>query len=105
MSEMYQKFNPGEYLEWEREAVDFRMSVYRGEVKPGAPFGDGEDDDWTWFQKPHRYTEEEILAYNKLWNPRDPLYCDPAYAKAHGHRGVQCCQLKKSREQRQWQCT
>ncbi|MDR0851150.1 MAG: MaoC family dehydratase N-terminal domain-containing protein [Clostridiales Family XIII bacterium] len=88
MSGKYQLFNPGEYRDWEKEEVEFRQAVFRGDVKLGPPPGAGDGDDWGWFQKPHPYTDEEILAYNKLWNPRDPLYTNPAYAKEHGHKSV-----------------
>lgn len=88
MEGKFQRFSPGEYLEWEKKEVELRLKIYRGEIQPPSP-GNGDGDvDFSWFPTPHAYAEEEILAYNRLWNPRDPLYCDPAYAKAHGHPGV-----------------
>ncbi|MDR1495705.1 MAG: hypothetical protein LBS67_02130 [Clostridiales Family XIII bacterium] len=90
MSGKYEMFNPGEYKEWEKDEVELRLRIFRGEEKAAPPpgFDAGEGDDFSWFMKPHAYTEEEILAYNKLWNPRDPLYTDIEYARAHGHPSV-----------------
>ena len=57
---------------------------------PELPFLSGGDDgDMPFFMPtPKPYTEEEILAYNHKWNPFDPLYNDPEYARAHGHPSV-----------------
>jgi hypothetical protein len=90
MKGQFVTFNPGEYMEWEKDEVELRLQIFRGEKKLPPPPGFDPDDEggFSWFMKPHAYTEEEILAYNRLWNPRDPLYTDPAYAKAHGHPGV-----------------
>lgn len=74
----YQNFQPGEYLDFEKEHVDFRMDVFSGKAKlPPMPF-----------PPPREYAEQQILEYNRKWNPYDPLYNDPEYARAHGHPGV-----------------
>lgn len=74
----FQLFQPGQYLPFEEKEVSFRQSIFEGKTKlPPPPFPPS-----------HPYTEEEILAYNKKWNPFDPLYNDPAYARAHGHPSV-----------------
>lgn len=76
----YQIFNPGTYLDWEKGLVDERVKIAAGEIKmPPPPF---------MIREPAPLTEEEIIAYNKLWNPYDPLYNDPDYARAHGHKSV-----------------
>ncbi len=80
MTEQYQIFYPGEYMDWEKDLVEERMKIASGEIAPPpSPFAGKE---------PQPITEEEIIAYNKLWNPYDPLYNDPEYARAHGHKSV-----------------
>lgn len=76
-----QIFNPGEYYDWEKEEVEFRLNIASGKVPPPPPppFFLGQ-------QAP--IAEEEILEFNKLWNPYDPLYNDPQYAREHGHPSV-----------------
>jgi hypothetical protein len=78
----YQKFNPGEYLDFEKDAVELRYAQARGEAEV-APMFPGRDP-----MAPVTVTEEQIIAHNKLYNPYDPLYTDPDYARAHGHPGV-----------------
>lgn len=80
----YQIFNPGEYCDFERELVQERLDLASGKKKFEPPkemleFGP---------MAPRPYTEAEILAFNKLWNPYDPLYNDPAYARSQGLPGV-----------------
>ena len=92
MSE-YCLFQPGEYMDFEKEEVQLRWDIYHGKRTmpgpPGMPPMDPDDEDsLPPFMRPRRYTEEEIIAYNKKWNPYDPLYNDPAYARAHGHPSV-----------------
>ena len=92
MSE-YCLFQPGEYMDFEKEEVQLRWDIYHGKRAmpgpPGMPPMDPDDEDsLPPFMRPRRYTEEEIIAYNKKWNPYDPLYNDPAYARAHGHPSV-----------------
>lgn len=78
----YQIFTPGEYLDFEREHVDFRMDIFNGKAKMQPPPG------MMGFPPPRAYTQEQILEYNRKWNPYDPLYNDPDYARAHGHKDV-----------------
>ncbi len=73
MSEYY-RFQPGEYLDFEREEVQLRWDVYHGKRPmpgpPGMPPMDPNDENsLPPFMRPRRYTEEEILAYNKKWTP------------------------------------
>ncbi len=80
MDKIYQHFNPGEYLDFEKADVEYRQKIASGELPPPpSPFPP---------RPAEPITEEEILAYNALWNPYDPLYNDPAYARAHGHKSV-----------------
>lgn len=79
MSEKFLKFNPGEYYDFEKEAVEERYAQARGE-KPVPPMFPGMDP-----TAPRPFTEAQIIARNKLYNPYDPLYTDPEFARAHGH--------------------
>lgn len=82
MSE-FVKFTPGEYLDFEKDAVQFRLDIMAGKAempKMGGPFGPKGD--------PKPYSQEEILAYNKKWDPYNPLFNDPEYAKKAGYDGV-----------------
>lgn len=79
-------FYPGEYHDFEKEMIEKIEGQKNGTVKPegmalppGLKFG---------MFAPKPVTEEEILAYNRKWNPYDPLYNDPEYARAHGHPSV-----------------
>ena len=76
------KFTPGEYLDFEKEAVQLRLDIAAGKAKMppmGGPFGKME---------PKPYSEEEIVAYNKKWDPYNPLFNDPEYAKKAGYAGI-----------------
>ena len=81
----YQIFNPGEYCSWEQADLQRNQDLISGKIKMEIPpeieamFGPGA-------AKP--YTEEEILAFNKKWNPYDPLYNDPEYARSQGFPSV-----------------
>ena len=81
MSEKYLKFNPGEYHDFEKEDVELRLAMARGEVEV-PPMFPGMD-----MNAPMTITEEAIIEYNRMRNPYDPLYVDPEYARAHGHPG------------------
>lgn len=77
----YQVFIPGEYFDWEKQLVEERVKIASGELPPPPPP--------PFMMMPLRPLEEaDILAYNKLWNPGDPLYSDPDYARARGHKSV-----------------
>ena len=79
MSGKYQIFYPGEYLDFEKSCVEERMkNRLRRNNAPPPPFK----------MEPRPISEEEILAYNRKWNPYDPLYNAPEYARAHGHKSV-----------------
>ena len=76
------KFTPGEYLDLEKDAVQLRLDIAAGkaEMPPmGGPFGKKE---------PKPYTQEEIIAYNKKWDPYNPLFNDPEYAKKAGYADI-----------------
>ena len=80
MSEKYQRFIPGEYLPFEAPLVEQKQKDFqdvlegRGPQMPTPP------------AKP--YSEAEILAYNKKWDPYNPLFNDPEYARKAGYDGV-----------------
>ena len=76
----FQLFQPGEYLDFEKEIVQNNLDLLSGKKKfemppEAAAYGP---------KPPKPYTEEEILAFNRKWNPYDPLYTDPAYARSQG---------------------
>lgn len=77
MRNKYQIFNPGEYFPWEKEDVELRLAMAEGRAeipaknRPAVPI-----------------TEERILFYNQCYNPYDPLYNDPEYARSQGLPGV-----------------
>lgn len=79
----YEIFYPGEYHPWEQPFVQDRLDIASGKKQLELPkdmeFGP---------RAPKPYTEAEILAFNKLWNPYDPLYNDPEYARRQGFPGV-----------------
>lgn len=80
----YLIFNPGEYHDFEKDQVERRFAMAQGDGGPaqmphGGPMGPME---------PRPFTEEEILAFNRKWNPYDPLYTDPAYARSQGFSSV-----------------
>lgn len=79
MSEKFLTFQPGEYYDFEKAAVEERFAQARGE-KPIPPMFPGMDP-----TAPRPFTEEAIIARNRLYNPFDPLYTDPEFARAHGH--------------------
>lgn len=81
-------FYPGEYHDFEAEFIAKLTAQREGKAKPdgmGLPPGVSFNFD---AMEPQPITEEEILAYNRKWNPYDPLYTDPEYARAHGHPSV-----------------
>ncbi len=77
----YQIYKNGEYYDYEKEGVEYRQKIASGEVAPPPPPP-------FMLAPPEPVTEQQIIDYNKLWNPYDPLYNDPEYARAHGHRSV-----------------
>ena len=90
---IYQQFQPGEYLPFEKDEVALRQGVKDGTIAapmpPGMPPMDPDDPEtWPPFMRPKTYTEEEIIAYNHIWNPYDPLYNDPQFARDHGFPSV-----------------
>ena len=75
----YQTFQPGEYFDWEQPHVNDRLQaaaenravrqkLIKGPIPPA--------------------TEEDILRFNRLWNPYDRLYNDTEYARSLGFPGV-----------------
>jgi hypothetical protein len=80
----YQIFNPGEYCDFERELVQERLDLASGKKKFEPPKEMLEFMPMT----PKPYTEAEIIAFNKIWNPYDPLYNDPDYARSQGFPSV-----------------
>lgn len=74
-----QTFIPGEYFEWEKLPADERKEFSRS-FQPYIPQA-GIDEYET-------IDEKDVLEFNKRWNPLDPLYNDPEYARAQGFPGV-----------------
>ncbi len=78
MMEKNQIFTKGEYLDWERPQIEKRLDFVKN-FEPKGP------DSSTVFET---VDEREILEFNKRWNPWDPLYNDPDYARRQGLPGV-----------------
>lgn len=79
MVDKFIHFYPGQYYDWEQAEVQ-RM-LWEAEEISGAPEAPDMNMAWT-------ATEEDILAYNKMYNPYDPLYNNPDYARAQGFPSV-----------------
>ena len=76
------KFTPGEYLPFEKDLVQQRLDIAAGKgtsSNAGGPRPDG---------TPKPFTEAEIIAYNKKWDPYNPLFNDPEYARKAGYSSV-----------------
>lgn len=79
MSKQYQKFQPGEYLPWESRVIEPMLrnaEEVNEKLSTQAP------------ECSEPITEEELVAYNRLWNPYDRLYTDTEYARSLGLPGV-----------------
>ena len=86
---IYEQFQPGKYLPFEQKGVELRQAIFEGRAQPPAPPGmppmdPNDPDSLPPFLRPRTYTEEEVLKYNHTWNPYDPLYNDPEFARFHG---------------------
>ena len=84
MSE-FLKFTPGEYYDFEREAVQERLDMAAGKRPAGGMPGMGPGPG---AMEPKPYTLEEVLAYNHKWDPYNPLFNDIEYAKKAGYSGL-----------------
>lgn len=73
------RFTPGEYYDFEKEEVARR----KGQIEGSVEFHDMRPP-----MPPRPLSEEMIIDYNKRWDKYNPLYTDPEYARAHGHRSV-----------------
>ena len=78
-------FTPGEYYDWEQPYVQDRLDIAAGRKQPEMPKLPA---GMNLFAGPKPFTEAEILEYNRKWNPYDPLYNDPDYARKHGFPSV-----------------
>lgn len=86
MGDKYQKFTRGVYLDWEKDEVQKRLDQISGKapmggMPPGMPGMPGP-------MEPQPYTTEEILAYNKKWDPYNPLFNNEEYAKKAGYAAI-----------------
>lgn len=79
----YETFIVGKYYDWEQPYVNDRFDMASGK-KPVPKMGGFPG----MMGGPKPYTEEEILAYNRKWNPYDPLYTNPEYARSQGYSSV-----------------
>ena len=73
------KFTPGEYYDFEREQVQERLDIASGKKPMQGGFPPRE---------PRPYSTAEVLEYNKKWDPYNPLFNDPEYAKKAGYSDV-----------------
>lgn len=73
--ELFITMEPGAYHEFEKAQVEqhIQMAAMAGKI-PSIPKPPVED-----------YSEEKILAFNRIFNKYDPLYTDPEFARQHGH--------------------
>lgn len=76
MSGKYQTFEPGKYFDWEKKAVEERFE----NARKGPPKGRE--------KLPKPISEYEILNFNGIWDPYNPLFNDPDYAKSAGWKDV-----------------
>ena len=73
MDAIFEKFTPGEYLPFEAPLVAQKKKDFadvlagKAPMPPAAPVS--------------AYSEADVLAYNKKWDPYNPLFNDPEYAK------------------------
>ena len=80
MDAIFEKFTPGEYLPFEAPLVEQKKKDFadvlagKAPMPPAAPAA--------------AYSEADVLAYNKKWDPYNPLFNDPEYAKKAGYPGV-----------------
>jgi hypothetical protein len=72
----YQIFQPGVYLDWEKDMVEERMAIVRKGPQKGG----------TTAVEP--ITENDIIAANKKWDPYNPLFNDKEYARKAGYPSV-----------------
>jgi len=79
VSRKYQTFQPGEYFDWEKEMIEQRLAQAENPQRQegGGPPGGGGP-----------VTEAAILEYNGKWDPYNPLFNDPEYARKAGFPGV-----------------
>lgn len=83
------QFYPGQYHDFEKPLLDKIEAIKNGTAQPeGMLMPPGANPPLGVFMDPAPITEEEILEYNRKWNPYDPLYTDPDYARAHGHPSI-----------------
>lgn len=80
MDAIFEKFTPGEYLPFEAPLVEQKKKDFADVLAGKAPTPPAAHTG--------AYTEAEILAYNKKWDPYNPLFNDPEYAKQAGYPGV-----------------
>lgn len=73
-----QVFKCGEYFDWEKGQIEERLKFIE-DFKPHMPT---EDDSYDII------SDQEVLEFNKRWNPYDRLYNDLEYARSQGLTGV-----------------
>lgn len=71
----YQIFQPGEYLDFEKEMIEERFAL----AEKGPPESDG---------SVQAVKEDELLKWNRNWDPYNPLFNDKAYAQKAGYPDV-----------------
>lgn len=77
----YQIFQPGEYLDWEKSMIEERLEQAKNPRRSAeGPMGPGGG--------PTVITEDDILKYNKVWEPYNPLFNDREYAIKAGYPGI-----------------
>jgi hypothetical protein len=93
----YQTFNKGKWLAWEKEAIEERLK----QAAAAAPGGvQANKDVMNEIINPlaagkggkggavGAVTEEELLAYAKTWDPYNPLFNNPDYARKAGYPNI-----------------
>lgn len=79
----YQNFQPGKYLEWEKDLIEEKFAIAAGKKPEGGGFHGG-----GWFPGGGAVTEQDILSFNSKWDPWNPLFNDKAYAQKAGYQNV-----------------
>lgn len=73
----YQRFQPGQYLDWERRMAEERLARVRDFTLPA----DGAE-------RSIKVLEHELLQHARVWDPYNPLFTDRAHAQAAGYPDV-----------------
>ena len=100
----YQIFQPGVYLDWEKEIIEEKWALakkgpQKREVSEDASKAVIAETDVAMAGRmvvADVVTEEDILTYNRRWDPYNPLFNDKEYARKAGYPGIPAWPIFKS---------